>query len=140
MCLRFRTRFRSDEDDWTTEGSSINADAKLHAIRREIEERGPVILEHRHCRGSREPTRLVFDDHDALCRYLEMEAFAGDSLSLWSFEDVCSLDRLPAAGKCPAEDGTVSRGGAYWPIRNADELALQRIGRNGIASHDRRRS
>jgi hypothetical protein len=86
MSLRFRTRFRSEADDWTAEGSSINSDGKLDAIRREIEERGPVILEHRHHRGSSAPTRLVFDDYDALCRYLEREAFAGDALYLWAFE------------------------------------------------------
>ena len=48
MSLRFKTRFRSGADHWTTEGSSINSDGKLETIRRELEDRGPVILEHRH--------------------------------------------------------------------------------------------
>jgi len=68
MTLRFRTRFRSEAEDWTTEGSSINADGKLDAIRRELDHRGPVILEHRHYRGSSAPTRLLFDDFSELCR------------------------------------------------------------------------
>ena len=113
MSLRFRTRFRDEADDWTAEGSSINSDGKLDAIRRELEERGPVILEHRHYRGSSAPTRLVFDDDEELCQYLESNAFAGDSLYLWAFSVVCTLDRVLAEGKCPAEDGTVPRGGAY---------------------------
>jgi hypothetical protein len=113
MTLRFRTRFRSEADDWTTEGSSIDADGKLEAIRRELEDRGPVILEHRQYRGSSAPTRLVFDNYDELCRYLETEAFAGDSLYVWAYGDVCTLDLALVTGKCPAEDGTVSRGGAY---------------------------
>jgi hypothetical protein len=113
MSLRFKTRFRSEADHWTAEGSSINWDGKLDAIRREIEERGLVILELRHYRGSSAPTRLVFDDFEEICQYLESNAFAGDSLYLWAYADVCTVDRVLAEGKCPAEDGTVPRGGAY---------------------------
>jgi hypothetical protein len=46
MTLRFPTRWRVEEDDWTTEGSSINSSEKLESIRAEVEKRGPVILEH----------------------------------------------------------------------------------------------
>jgi hypothetical protein len=113
MSLRFKTRFRSETDDWTREGSSITSDGKLDAIRRELEDRGPVILEHRHYRGSSAPTWLVFSEYEGLCQYLEASAVAGDSLFLWSVADVCTVDRVLAEGKCPAEDGTVPRGGAY---------------------------
>ena len=113
MSLRFKTRFRSGADHWTIEGSSINSDGKLETIRRELEDRGPVILEHRHYRGSSAPTRLVFDDFEGICQYLESNALAGDSLFLWAYADVCTVDRVLAEGKCPAEDGTVPSGGAY---------------------------
>jgi hypothetical protein len=71
-----------------------------------------VIVEHRHYRGSRAPDRLVLDDYDVLSQYLEARAVAGDSLFVWAYDEVCTLDRRLVEGKCPAEDGAVPRGGA----------------------------
>jgi hypothetical protein len=48
---------------------------------------------------------MSFGSRPVSGRYLESKAFAGDSLYLWAYGD--------AEGKCPAEDGTVPRGGAY---------------------------
>lgn len=112
MTLRFRTLDRVEADDWTVEGSSIATPAKLEAIRGELE-RGPVIVEHWHHRGASGPDHLVFEDYEALSRYLEANAIAGDAIDVWSWSSVCTPERRLAEGKCPADDGTVPRRGAY---------------------------
>ncbi len=49
------------------------------------------------------PSRLVFDEYEPFCEYLEAEAIAGDALDVWAWDELW----------CPAEDGTVPRRGAY---------------------------
>ncbi len=44
--------------------------------------------------------------------YLAVKAIAGDSRYLWVYDQVCTLDRVLAEGKCAAEDGNVPRAGA----------------------------
>ena len=110
--MRFRTRWKNEADGWTVDGSTITAVEKLEAIRQELA-RGPVIVEHWHYRGGRAPSRHVFEDYDELSLYLETEAFAGDAIDVWSWSSLCVPERRLVEGKCPAEDGTVPRGGAY---------------------------
>ena len=108
-----RIRFFHEADEWTTEGSKITAPATLEAIRKTLEDHGPVILEHWYYRGSCAPDRLVFDDFDRLAEYLNTASFAGDSIYVWSYAAICRDDNVLANGKCPDDEGRVPKKGAY---------------------------
>jgi hypothetical protein len=111
--LVFKTVSRSEAHDWSREGERINDDQKLALLKRVLEESGPVILEHRsYCRSSA-PERLIFDDFDELVDYLSRKAKAGDSIWVWNLDGLLREDNALVYGKCPAEDGTVPKGGAY---------------------------
>jgi hypothetical protein len=108
-----KTRFRNETDGWNSEGSKITAPDKLEAVRHNLENQGPVIVEHWHYRGGSAPTRLIFDDYDEFIRWLHEETFAGDAIDVWSWANVCKWDLRLAEGKCPDEEGLVPRKGAY---------------------------
>jgi hypothetical protein len=113
MALHFRTVWRSEADDWTAEGPSIADGSKLDSIRQELEQRGPVIVEHWHYRGGRAPSRLVFDEFDDFRGYLEANAIAGDAIDVWAWATACPQEQRLAQGKCPGDDGKVPRKGPY---------------------------
>jgi hypothetical protein len=87
---------------------------KVHnrAIQAELQ-RDPIIIEHWHYRAGRAPSRHIFEDWEEFGSYLVAEAFTGDAIDVWSFATLCRPDHRIAEGKCPAEDGTVPKGGAY---------------------------
>ena len=102
-----------DRDGWSAAGPSILAPDRLAAIRRVLEDKGPVIVEHRFYYGSRAPDRLVFDDYDELVAYLGTKVAPGDAVWAWDYADVCRDDNPLAAGKYPDADGRVPTGGSY---------------------------
>jgi hypothetical protein len=106
-------RFCSEDDGWTADGRKITAPESLDAIRRCLEEEGPILVEHWFYRGSCAPNRVVFDDMEALTEYLKTRAFAGDAIHVWSFAAVCRDTNELASGKCPDENGLVPTRGAY---------------------------
>jgi hypothetical protein len=108
-----KTRFRSEDDDWTVDGRKITASEVLETVRQCLENEGPIIVEHWYYRGSCAPDRSVFDDYEAFVEYLDAHASAGDAIHVWSFAAVCRNDNELASGKCPDEDGLVPRQGAY---------------------------
>lgn len=108
-----KTRFRSEDDDWTANGCKITTPEALDGIRRCVEEEGPIIVEHWFYRGSCAPDRAVFNDFEAFTKYLDAHAFAGDAIHIWSFAAVCRNDNELASGKCPDENGLVPTRGAY---------------------------
>lgn len=108
-----KIRWRVEADEWTQEGRKINTEANLALIRHTLEEKGPIILEHRFYRNASAPDRLVFDDFENFTEYLESHGFAGDSLYIWSFADVCREDNTLANAKCPDDNGYVPLRGAY---------------------------
>jgi hypothetical protein len=110
---RFRTRFYSEDDEWTVKGSRITSKVNIDRIRQTLENEGPIIVEHWHYRGASSPDRFVFDDFDDFTTYLQENAFAGDAIHVWSFTVICKDDNTIASGKCPDEKGRVPRGGAY---------------------------
>jgi hypothetical protein len=102
-----------DSDEWSAEGSNILSPDRLEAIRRVLEEVGPVILEHWFYYGSRSPDRLVFEDFEELLTYLQVNARPGDALHVWDFAQVCRNDNTLADGKYPDSQGRTPKGGAY---------------------------
>ena len=59
-----RVRFYCESDGWTTQGRKITDPECLEAIRKVLDEEGPVVVEHWFYRGSCAPDRLVFEDFD----------------------------------------------------------------------------
>jgi hypothetical protein len=108
-----KTCFRSEDDGWTADGRKINAPEALDAIRRCLDEEGPIIVEHWFYRGSCAPDRAVFDGFEAFTAYLDEHASAGDAIHVWSFAALCRNDNGLASGKCPDENGQVPTRGAY---------------------------
>src|SRR5262249_50323790 len=108
-----KTRFRCEEDGWVADGRKITAPEVLEAIRRCVDDEGPIIVEHWFYRGSCAPERAVFNDVEEIVRYLDAHASAGDAIHVWSFAAVCRDDNEMAFGKCPDGDGLVPTRGAY---------------------------
>jgi hypothetical protein len=110
--MTFPTRWRAESDNWSRDGSLITDDSKIEAIKAEFRQ-GPIIVEHSYYRGGSAPSRHVFEEWEDFESYLIAKAHAGDAIDVWSFSELCKSDKLLAEGKCPAEDGTVPRGGPY---------------------------
>ena len=75
-------------------------------------ESGVLIVEHRHYRGSRAPTRLFVEDLE------EWEAFMsrvapGDNVYIWEHGQRCRHDNALVAAKAPDSQGRTPRNGAY---------------------------
>jgi hypothetical protein len=98
---------------WTADGRQITSSEALAAIRRCLEDEGPLIVEHWFYRGSCAPDRSVFDSYEAFGEYLDSRAAAGDAIHVWSFAAACRDDNELASGKRPDDDGLVPRRGAY---------------------------
>jgi len=107
-----KIRFISEADEWSTEGAKIATPENLAAIRRVLEDEGPIILEHWFYRGSSSPDRFVFDDFEDFETYLGSKASAGDRIEVWSFSTVCTDQTRLAFGKCPDDQGRVPKKGA----------------------------
>jgi hypothetical protein len=106
-------KVRAEADDWTPNGQKILSPENLAIVRKTLEDKGPIIVEHRFYRGARSPERLVFDDFDAFVEYVQSEAVIGDAFHVWSFASVCRDENEIAGGKFPDDDGCVPRKGAY---------------------------
>lgn len=95
----------------TFEGRKL--DAMLPRLRAVVDEVSDLIIEHRHYRGGRAPTRFVCSDFLALERYVAKSARAGDTFVVWQFEHCCSDDNVFDSAKQPDALGRVPSGGAY---------------------------
>jgi hypothetical protein len=104
---------RCEADEWSPDGRKILSAENLEAIRKTLEDEGPIIVEHWHYHGSRSPDRLVFDGLDEFIEYVQGKAGVGDAFHVWSFAAVCKDENEIAGGKFPDEDGCVPRKGSY---------------------------
>jgi hypothetical protein len=111
--LTFKTVWRNDAHAWSSDGEKITDERKLEMIRQVLDKTGPILMEHWFYCGSCAPERMVFDDYDRFIEYLQLHAKAGDAIHVWDLDGLLRADNTLAHGKCPAEDGTVPRGGAY---------------------------
>jgi hypothetical protein len=102
-----------DGREWTADGRSILAPDRLAAIRRVLDEVGPVVVEHWFYYGGRSPDRRVFEDYDEFLAYLQANARPGDAVYVWDFAAACRNDNALADGKYPDAEGRVPKGGAY---------------------------
>lgn len=102
-----------DRNGWTAEGRNILSPDRLATIRRVLEDKGPVIVEHWFYYGSRSPDRFVFGDFDELLHYLNTEARPGDAFHVWDFAGLCRDENTLVNGKYPDAEGRTPRRGAY---------------------------
>ena len=79
-------------DEWTRDGARVTDEGNIARLRQIIEDRAPVIVEHRFYRGSRAPHRFVCDDTAQLVAYLKDETIPGDAWWFWAVDDVCRDD------------------------------------------------
>lgn len=107
-----KSRHRIEADEWVKDGANILTPENVAFLKREFEEKPPIV-EHRFYRGSSSPSRLIFENFEQFSEYLSEKAFAGDSIWIWDFETLCRDDNPAIHGKCPADNGSVPRKGAY---------------------------
>lgn len=102
----------NEDDDWSKDGvniSSLDILAKVQTIL----EQGPVILEHWFYRGSRAPSRLIFDEYEDFLNYLTSEARPGDQFLAWDYAALCKDDNTVVSAKYPDASGRTRRRGPY---------------------------
>lgn len=105
-------RTRYEPDDWTPDGSKILSDESVNAINK-ILERSPIIVQHWYYRGASCPGIFSFDDFQDFEVHLKDNAVPGDAFDIWSFNEVCTQEKVITEGKLHDTDGYIPKGGAY---------------------------
>ena len=102
-----------NSDEWVETGATITGDAVLARVRATLEEEGALIIEHRHYRGARAPTRFVCSSFEEFTAYLNTNTVPGDAFWLWTFDACCRDDNALLTAKRPDAQGRTPKGGAY---------------------------
>jgi len=102
-----------ETDGWAIQGRSIVSPERLATIRQMLDEKGPIIVEHRFYRGSRSPKRLVFDDFGQFVEYISSQAYPGDAVWVWDFAELCRDDNRIVNGKYPDGMGRTPEGAPH---------------------------
>jgi hypothetical protein len=102
-----------ENDEWGSDERRLLSPEKLAAIAKIVDHEGPVIIEHRFYRGSRAPSRVIFDDHESVLSYLKSHANPGDAFYVWNYAALCRDDNQLVTGKWPDKAGRTPAGGAY---------------------------
>lgn len=100
-------------EQWITDGARITDPNVLAMLRTHIEEVGPLIIEHRHFKGSAAPDRMIISEFEDLLSLLQDRASPGDSFFVWSFDEACRDENPICHGKVPDSEGRTPAGGAY---------------------------
>lgn len=103
---------RYEPDNWTEEGSKILSEGNIEKIQA-ILTKGPIVVLHWFYRGASCPRVYGFDDFEEFDEHLKERALPGDAFDIWSFSEVCTQEKIIAAGKLHDTDGCVPSGGAY---------------------------
>lgn len=101
---------RNFDDRQTLWGGDVFSPPNLSLLGERLEH-GPLIVEHRFCRGTNPPDRLIFNDIDELKSYVETRSGPGDAFLIWDFETVCRKENHLICGRKPAEGGRTPEGG-----------------------------
>jgi hypothetical protein len=110
---RMRIRCKVEADEWTIYGPKITDPAIQKTLSDELENSGPVIVQHMHYHGGTLPTKMIFENFQAFGEYLRENAYAGDAIDVWSFEAVCTEATKIVSAKCPDDTGEIPTGGIY---------------------------
>ncbi len=105
-------RTRYEPDNWTPDGRKILSEESVSAINK-ILERGPIVVLHCYYRGASCPRVFGFDDFEEFEEHLKENAVPGDAFEIWSFNEVCTQEKVVAEGKLHDSDGCIPKGGAY---------------------------
>ena len=102
-----KKRFSADPEN------NILSSQNLEAIRKELDDEGPVIVEHWIYYGGCSPNHYLFYDFDDFVKYLKANVKPGDAIDVWSFHNVCNPDNALTRAKYPDKNGHTPLGGAY---------------------------
>jgi DNA-directed RNA polymerase subunit N (RpoN/RPB10) len=103
---------RFEPDDWTEDGKKILSDESVERIKKFLS-RGPIIVQHWYYRGASCSRVFGFDDFEEFEEHLDKNAVPGDAFDIWSFNEVCTQDKVITEGKLHDSDGCVPLKGAY---------------------------
>jgi len=107
-----RTRYFSEGDGWSHDGTGITSTENLRTIRDTLNNIGTIIVEQWQFRDATGPSRFVFDDYDEFSDDLNDTCFAGDIIDVWSMPDLCTHEKTLLSAKCPGDEGRVPKVGA----------------------------
>lgn len=111
--IRVKSRWRADQDRWSSDGSRITSAENLATIRDAIENRDVIVVEHWFYRGGNAPDRMIFDDFEDFVGDIKNKTSGGDAIDVWLMHEHCKPENRFLEGKIPDEDGCVPEGGAY---------------------------
>lgn len=100
-------------DIWSKKIRAVTDPELRGKLIKEMEDRGPVIVEHRFYRGASGPMWTVISDIEELDLMIEKHSRLGDDFWFWSFLDVCKDDNALGRGKVPDSEGRTPERGPY---------------------------
>lgn len=103
---------RYEPDEWTTDGAMILSEGSIAKIK-SVFSKGPIIVQHWFYRGASCPRVFGFDDFEEFEEHLNENAVPGDAFDIWSFNEVCTQEKVIAEGKLSDKDGCIPKKGAY---------------------------
>lgn len=105
-------RTRIESDNWTKDGSKILSAESIADIHKALNV-GPIIVQHWFYRGASCPRVFSFEEFEEFEAHIKENAVPGDAFDIWSFNDVCTQERVVTEGKLHDFDGCVPQDGAY---------------------------
>jgi hypothetical protein len=85
----------------------IMDEAFLERLPAIMEEKSPLIVEHRLLRMARAPDRFVFTSGELLAEYIREHGRPGDRFYFWRFEQVCTDEAVDSRGILPDAEGNI---------------------------------
>lgn len=111
--IRIQARWRVTDDEWVKDGRKLTSVERLDRIRKAMESRGSILVEHWRLRGGQAPARLVIDEFEDFVEYIQKEVAGGDAVDIWLVHELCTAENRFEWGKVPDVDGYTPQRGAY---------------------------